>query len=73
MQSGKNWWCVLYPSLCFIDLNNGIVPDNSKEKLQENLSTEEYKIISDNSSPSINFKFKIIELFNNNVLISSKK
>ncbi|MCL6563016.1 MAG: stage II sporulation protein R [Firmicutes bacterium] len=22
--AGHNWWCVLYPSLCFVDLNNGL-------------------------------------------------
>ena len=21
---GHNWWCVLYPSLCFIDMSNGL-------------------------------------------------
>ena len=27
---GKNWWCMLYPSLCFVDVSSGIVPDDSK-------------------------------------------
>jgi stage II sporulation protein R len=22
--AGHNWWCVLYPSLCFVDINNGL-------------------------------------------------
>lgn len=27
---GHNWWCVLYPSLCFIDMTNGVaVPERA--------------------------------------------
>ena len=33
-SDGQNWWCVLYPSLCFIDVKSGIVPEESKEELQ---------------------------------------
>ena len=27
---GKNWWCVMFPSLCFIDISSGIVDENAK-------------------------------------------
>ena len=37
--TGKNWWCILYPTLCFVDSTYQTVPDESKEKLKEN-STE---------------------------------
>ena len=63
-SSGQNWWCVMFPPLCFVDTSNGIVPTESKEVLFENLSEEEYRIISDSKSNSISFKFKIIELLN---------
>ena len=66
-SSGKNWWCVLYPSLCFVDVSSGIVPDSSKENLKNNLPDEEYALISENS-PAYNFKFKIVEFFNNNFI-----
>ena len=68
-SQGQNWWCVLYPSLCFVDTTSGYVPDESKESLQETLNSEEYKIISDKDSTSIKLKFKIIEFFTNNNLI----
>lgn len=61
---GKNWWCVLFPPLCFVDVTTGIVPVDSKEILEENLSSEEYKIISETENYSISFKFKVIEFFN---------
>lgn len=31
---GKNWWCVLYPPLCFVDAVYGEVPEESKEELK---------------------------------------
>jgi len=69
---GKNWWCVMFPSLCFVDVSSGIVPDDSKEELQDVLSEEEYSIISNNSDNEIRFKFKLIELFANNGLLTAK-
>ena len=63
---GKNWWCVMFPPLCFVDVSSGVVPDSSKEILKENLNNEEYTLITDSSNNSqITFKFKIVELFEN--------
>ena len=42
---GKNWWCVLYPSLCFIDDTWGIVTEEKKEELKEVLTEEEFQKI----------------------------
>lgn len=70
---GKNWWCVMFPPLCFVDVTTGIVPDTSKEDLKQNLSDEEYKIISDTENTDITLKFKLIEFFENNGLITAKK
>lgn len=63
--AGQNWWCVMFPPLCFVDVSSGIVPDESKQLMQENLSDEEYKLISDNNSSDIKFKFGLIEWFKN--------
>ena len=62
--SGENWWCVMFPPLCFIDVSSGIVPDDSKEILESELSQEEYKLISD-SSDDTKIKFKVVELLQN--------
>ena len=69
---GRNWWCVMFPSLCFIDVSSGFVPEESKEDLQKVLSDEEYSLISDSSNSSIKFKFKLLELFANNGLLTAK-
>ena len=61
--NGHNWWCVMFPPLCFVDVNSGIVPEESKETLSENLSEEDYNLISSQSTFP-NVKFKIVELIN---------
>lgn len=64
--SGQNWWCVMFPPLCFVDVSSGIVPDSSKELLQENLPAEDYNLITDSGNSSeLKFKFKLVELLEN--------
>lgn len=62
---GKNWWCVMFPPLCFVDVSSGIVPDSSKKQLESSMNTEGYNLISDTDSNEINFKFKLVEFFQN--------
>ena len=69
---GENWWCVLYPALCFIDVSSGVVPDESKSDLENNLNDEEYQLISDSDNISIKFKFKLIEFFNKKGLVTAQ-
>ena len=63
---GQNWWCVMFPPLCFVDVTSGVVPNESKEIIKENLNNdEEYSIISDKEDIGIQFKFSLIEFFKN--------
>lgn len=62
----------MFPSLCFIDVSSGIVDDNAKESLQENLNTESYNIISKSNDSKLEFKFKIIEFFAEKGLFTAK-
>ncbi len=71
---GQNWWCVMFPPLCFVDASSGIVPEESKENLENSLTDEEFSIVSDNEeNPSFKLKFKILEILNNTGLITAKK
>lgn len=63
----------MFPPLCFVDVSSGIVPEESKIKLQNSMNVEDYALISDNSSSTIKFKFKLLELFNKSGLITAKK
>ena len=69
---GQNWWCVMFPPLCFVDISSGIVPDESKKLMEDNLSEEEFALVSDSSNAEIQFKFKILEFFTNSGLITAK-
>lgn len=70
---GQNWWCVMFPPLCFVDVTTGIVPEESKQELESNLNHEEYTLISDNEKSDMKFKFKLIEFFKQKGLITAKK
>lgn len=69
---GQNWWCVMFPPLCFVDVSSGIVPEESKETMKSDLSDEEFSLISDNGDSDINFKFKLIEFFQNAKVVTAK-
>lgn len=71
-SSGQNWWCVMFPSLCFVDVSEGIVPDESKENLQNNMEEENYNLISSNTF-EFKLKFKLVELFQNAKIIMANK
>lgn len=62
---GQNWWCSLFPPLCFVDVSSGIVEDEDLENIENALNEEEFNLISDsNSKQNIKFKFKLVELLN---------
>ncbi len=64
--SGKNWWCVMYPPLCFTD---GVVSvsDENRQKLKDSLTADEYSLITGKSDRAIpvEVRFKIVEIFQN--------
>lgn len=57
---GKNWWCVMFPPLCFVDETYTIVDESSGEKLEYLLTEEEYNTITDKKT-SVKVKFKLFE------------
>ena len=63
----------MFPPLCFVDVTSGVVPEESKKDLQDNLSEEEFALISDEHSNEIQFKFKLLEFFTNSGIITAKK
>lgn len=44
-KNGGNWWCVMYPGLCFVDTAGGVVASEGKEELRQILTPEEYEEI----------------------------
>ena len=44
--AGQNWWCVLYPNLCFVDAIHAVVPEEGKHDLEEVLDDEAYEMVT---------------------------
>lgn len=62
---GKNWWCIMYPPLCFVDATYSVVPEPSKNKLKYILSEEEYNSIISKKNIKVKAKFKLLPWLNN--------
>ncbi|MGO5073633.1 stage II sporulation protein R [Clostridium sporogenes] len=61
---GQNWWCVMFPPLCFVDVTKGEVSTKETEqKMKKVLKEEELKSIN-NSKNSYEIKFKVVEEIN---------
>ncbi len=60
---GDNWWCVLYPPLCYVDVATGFIPLQNDEELKENLTDEQYEIIAFQSETPYKIRFKLLEIF----------
>jgi stage II sporulation protein R len=61
---GKNWWCVMFPPLCFVDETYSIVDEESGETLKHLLTEEEYDTLISKKTP-VKVKFKLFEAIKN--------
>ena len=54
---GQNWWCVLYPNLCFIDSVHAVVPEKGKKDLKKVLEEDTYEMVTATSRFKIGWFF----------------
>ncbi|KHO40355.1 stage II sporulation protein R [Clostridium tetani] len=61
---GKNWWCVMFPPLCFVDVTKGEVAYEETEKVMKTYLEEKEDTMKDDiiDNDKIEFKFKIVEV-----------
>ena len=63
---GHNWWCVLYPPLCFVDSTYAVVPDSSREILRDSLDAADYQaLLKKQPEVHIRIRSKFLELLEN--------
>lgn len=55
--NGNNWWCMLYPGLCFVDEATAVVSEEKKAELQHLLTEEEYTFITNPEQVEIDFRW----------------
>ena len=46
---GKNWWCVVYPKLCFVDVSYGVMSKEAQNELDMVLDEDEMGLLYENS------------------------
>lgn len=62
---GENWWCVMYPPLCYIDAASGVVPLEGKEQLRQELTEEQYKLVTaNNQEQKYQVRFTLVDTIN---------
>lgn len=59
---GHNWWCVMFPPLCYVDVSSDTVPIEEKMKIKEQFGKEEFEAVTEDSY-KVNYKFKIAEIW----------
>lgn len=52
---GKNWWCVMYPNLCFFNSVYEVVDEEAEKSLEQVLTKEEYKSLMENKNYEVRF------------------
>ena len=57
---GENWWCVMYPPLCFGQSISGSLSETELEKLKDGMKSDNFKLIEENEI-KIKPAFKIVE------------
>lgn len=55
--AGQNWWCVLYPNMCFRGAVYEVVEEEAGEALREVLSPWEYADVFESGDVELRFKF----------------
>lgn len=54
---GHNWWCVMYPNMCFANSVYEVIDENSKKQLRAVLTEEEYEEVMAEGKIQVKFKY----------------
>ncbi|MDD4570704.1 MAG: stage II sporulation protein R [Tepidanaerobacteraceae bacterium] len=61
---GANWWCVLFPPLCFVDITQGTTQEEVKLSMGKVLTSDEMAAIETAKAPNdipVEVRFKVVE------------
>ncbi len=56
---GRNWWCLIYPRLCFIDSTHAVVPEDSKAELRDLVGEDDYAALLTQDGIQFQIRFKL--------------
>ena len=60
---GQNWWCVLFPPLCFVDATTAEMPEKSQQQLKAGMGESEYELITQTDRLPVEVRFKAYEIW----------
>ena len=61
---GENWWCIMFPPLCFVEGSVKEVSEKDYELLKKELGKTAFELVT-KEGKSVFLKFKIVEIVNN--------
>lgn len=53
---GHNWWCVMYPNMCFSDTMYEVINEDAKSSLKRVLSEDEYQQVLASGNYQVRFR-----------------
>lgn len=62
---GANWWCVMFPPLCFVDTKNAVALERDQQRVRDMLAGEEHETppgIEDMGKIPVRVRFKLFEM-----------
>ncbi|MCI9150917.1 MAG: stage II sporulation protein R [Lachnospiraceae bacterium] len=54
---GQNWWCVMYPNMCFFNSIYKVVDEEAERSLEQVLTKEEYQAVMEEGNYKVKFKW----------------
>ncbi len=58
---GENWWCVLFPPLCFAAASERNEETNESDFVSVGITPDQYKVISGTDTPRYRIRFRLLE------------
>ena len=58
---GRNWWCLMFPPLCFVDMTG---TEAGRQQLSNTVSDESFRLIThqdEDANPTMEVRFRIVE------------
>lgn len=60
---GQNWWCVLFPPLCFVDESCVSCSSEAADEIKSAVGKENSPLLETEKAPSVKIKFKSYEIW----------
>jgi len=58
---GRNWWCLMFPPLCFVDMTS---TETGRQQLADTVSDESFRLLThqdQDANPTMEVRFRIVE------------